>query len=126
MILLSSDGTPQRDFIHGNDVCEAIRILVNTNEKLEDNIYHISSGKTLTLMELSELIRKEYQTRYNKWIPIITPQEVITDSKLVVPLGKYIICNNKIKTLGFSPAYTINRGINEIFSYLEKETMSNQ
>ena len=32
-IRLLSDGTPQRDFIHGNDVCQAVQCLLNTNEK---------------------------------------------------------------------------------------------
>jgi nucleoside-diphosphate-sugar epimerase len=43
-IRLLSDGTPQRDFIHGNDVCQAIKKIIEYEpKKIENNIYHISS-----------------------------------------------------------------------------------
>lgn len=118
-INLHSDGTPQRDFIHGNDVCEAIKILVNTNNKLNDNTYHISSGNTLTLMELSQIIKKVFQDRYDKVLPIITPQGIIHETSLLPINEKYTISNNKLKALGFLPTYSIERGINELFTYLE-------
>jgi UDP-glucose 4-epimerase len=118
-IRLLSDGTPQRDFIHGNDICNAIRILIATDEKLTENTYHISSGNTLTLMELAQIIKKEYQLRYNKLLPIITPQGETDDTQLFDYAEKCCISNNKLKALGFSPNYTIKQGINELFSYLE-------
>jgi len=118
-IRLLSDGTPQRDFIHGNDICEAIRILINSNEKSENNIYHISSGSTLTLMELAQIIKNEYQARYNKSLPIITPQGIINESEPTDSFEKYTISCKKLKYLGFSPAYSINQGVNELFNYLE-------
>jgi UDP-glucose 4-epimerase len=119
-IRLLSDGTPQRDFIHGNDVCEAIRVLINTNEKLADNIYHVSSGNTLTLIEIAQIIKKEYQLRYGKFLPIVTPQGSIDDRPPSSPIEKYHISNNKLNALGFLPVYSISRGVNELFSYLEK------
>ncbi len=121
-IRLLSDGTPQRDFIHGNDICEAVKILINTNDKLTDNTYHISSGKTLTLLELAQIVNEEYCKIYGNLLPIVTPEGVIRKSGISVPLEKYIISNNKLKTLGFLPAYSINRGINELFNYLENNS----
>lgn len=118
-IRLLSDGTPQRDFIHGNDVCEAVRILINTDKKLTDNTYHISSGNTLTLMELAQIIKSEYQIRYNQILPITTPQGFVNEAERTVLDKKYTISNNKLKKLGFSPVYSVNRGVNELFSYLE-------
>lgn len=118
-IRLLSDGTPQRDFIHGNDVCEAIRVLINTNEKLTDNTYHISSGNTLTLMELAQIIKNEFKLRYQKILPIITPQGIVNETELTILGEKYTISNNKLKALGFSPTHSINQGVNELFSYLE-------
>lgn len=118
-IRLLSDGTPQRDFIHGNDVCEAVRILINTTEKLTDNTYHVSSGNTLTLMELAHIIKSEYQNRYNKILPIFTPQGLVNEAERTVLGKKITISNNKLKALGFSPVYSVNQGINELFSYLE-------
>jgi len=119
-IRLLSDGTPQRDFIHGNDVCEAVNLLVHTDKKSVDNVYHISSGWTYTLMELAQSIKKEYQLRYNKILPIITPKGIVEETEIYAPIEKYTISNNKLKLLGFSPLYSINKGINELFTYLEK------
>lgn len=118
-IRLLSDGTPQRDFIHGNDVCEAIRILINSNEKLANNTYHISSGNTLTLMELAQIIKREFQIRYNQILPIIIPQGIVNEPDRSVSDKKYTISNNKLKALGFSPDYSVSKGVNELFSYLE-------
>lgn len=123
-IRLLSDGTPQRDFIHGNDVCEAVKILINTDQKLGENIYQISSGTTFTLMELAQIINEEYCKIYNNLLPIVTPMGVIHNDEFKVPLEKYTISHNKLKALGFSPGYTINRGINELFSYLESNSYS--
>lgn len=119
-IRLLSDGTPQRDFIHGNDVCEAISKIIEYHPKeIENNIFHISSGQTLTIMEIAKIIKKEFQIRYNQVIPIITPQGIVDETERTIPDKKYIISNNKIKTIGFSTAYSINQGINELFCYLE-------
>ena len=123
-IRLLSDGTPQRDFIHGNDVCEAIRILINTDINQIDNIYHVSSGNTLTLMELAQIIKREFQIRYSEVLPIITPQGNVNEMELSVLDKKYTISNNKLKALGFSPVYSVSQGVNELFSYLENNKAS--
>lgn len=120
-IRLLSDGTPQRDFIHGNDVCKAIHCLINTDEKLIDNTYHISSGETVTLMELAQIIKKEFQLRYNQSLPIVTPDGIINEKKLNCSLEKYTIDNNKLQTLGYFPDYSLSQGVNELFSYLENK-----
>ena len=118
-IRLLSDGTPQRDFIHGNDVCEAVHILIKTEEKRINNTYHISSEKTLTLMEIAQTIQQEYQSLYNASVPIISPQGIVLEKGFILSKEKYSISNSKLKALGFLPACSLNRGIDELFSYLE-------
>lgn len=120
-IRLLSDGTPQRDFIHGNDVCNAIKLLINTDEKLSNNIYHISSGNTLTLKELALIIKNEFQNRFGQVLPVITPHGIISEKEPTSQVKKYTISNAKLKVLGFLPAYSIERGVNELFNYLEKK-----
>lgn len=119
-IRLLSDGTPQRDFIHGNDVCKAIYCLINTDVKLINNTYHISSGETVTLMELAQIIKKEFQLRYNQSLPIVNPEGIINEKNFNFFLEKYTIDNNKLQTLGYFPDYSLIQGVNELFSYLEK------
>ena len=123
-IRLRSDGTPQRDFIHGNDFCEAIRILLNAEKSTTDNKYHISSGITLTLLELAKIIQTEFHSRYNKILPIIAAKSIIDDTERIISSEKYTVNNNRLKSLGFIPKYTIEKGINELFSYLENNQES--
>jgi UDP-glucose 4-epimerase len=119
-IHLISDGSPQRDFIHGNDVCQAVNILIDTNIKsVENNVYHISSGQTVTLLELAKTIRDVYQNRYGHLLPISTPDKIITGFETPKNNNRYQISNEKIKRLGFSPDYNIGSGINSLFNYLE-------
>ena len=53
-IKLLSDGSPLRDFIHGDDVALAVDLLIEADTKCESNIFHISSGRTLSILELAE------------------------------------------------------------------------
>jgi len=120
-IRLLSDGSPQRDFIHGNDVCQSIERLLNLDSKdTENNIFHISSGETLTLLEIAKSVRAVYQNRYGRLLPIFTPDGIISDSSIPAAIERYRISNKKIMDIGFSPEYNIVLGINELFGYLEK------
>lgn len=119
-IRLLSDGSPQRDFIHGNDVCKAIFRLIDSDKKnLDNNIFHISSGETMTLLELAIIIRDVFQIRFGQLLPIITPDKVISDSDQPINVRRYQINNEKIKGIGFDPDYNIISGVNELFNYLE-------
>ena len=121
-INLLSDGSPQRDFIHISDVCKAIKILINTDQKnMTNNTFHISSGNTITILELTHIIKKIYQDRYKCDLEVIFPENLISgNSDKLLKSEKYIINNTKIKSLGFKPVSNIKTGIEDIFDYLEK------
>ncbi|MBI9033218.1 MAG: NAD(P)-dependent oxidoreductase [Bacteroidales bacterium] len=121
-IKLLSDGSPQRDFIHSSDVCNAIEVLVKTQVKnLQNNSYHISSGKTLTILEIAHYVKSVYEKRYNYDVNVILPGGEISvknDTSSLVN-EKYTVSISKLKELGFVPKTDLNKGINEIFDYLE-------
>lgn len=116
---LLSDGTPQRDFIHGSDVVNAVSRLLQSAPKVEDNTYHISSGTTYTIMELAAKIREVYQKRYGQKLPIFTPKGAYDTDSYQPPAGKYTIQNEKLSKLGFKPEVHLEEGINMLFNYLE-------
>lgn len=121
-IQLFSDGYPQRDFIHGKDVCLAIEKLIdNQNKLIENNVYHISSGETLTILEIALIIKNVYQNRYGQNLPILTPNKVFLDEDTLPEVERYKISNRKIMNLGFSPKFNLLAGINDLFDYLEKK-----
>ena len=78
-IRLKSDGSPQRDFIHGDDVASAIDLFVNGKNNNKNNIFHISSGRTFTILELAHKVRSVYNQEYNNEIEIILPDNSISE-----------------------------------------------
>ena len=120
-INLSSDGSPQRDFIHSSDLCRAIELIINSDEKnIPHNTFHISSRKTLTILELAHTVKQVYQDRYQKEINVILPNDITSfNPNKFEKVNKYIIDNTKLKSLGFSPEIKLSNGINEIFNYIE-------
>jgi UDP-glucose 4-epimerase len=121
-IKLLSDGSPQRDFIHSSDICKAVEILIEAKEdKLQDNIFHIASGYTLTIMELAHMVKKSYEEKYHSEIPIYLPDNSISNTiGNFKKVEKYSLDTTKIRKLGFDIQTNLKTGINELFDYLEK------
>ena len=120
-ITLLSDGSPQRDFIHGSDVARAVQILLETGEEvLEENVFHISSGNTLTILELAHMVTNVFEEIYKKRISVYLPgNSVPTDQGVFQDLKKYSFDTTRMRYLGFQPQTDLKAGINELFDYLE-------
>lgn len=110
-IVLQSDGTPLRDFIHGWDVCSAVQSIVETAS--QHSCYNLSSGVTLSIMDIAIKIREVYVQRYSKELVITT-----ADSNNS-PQLPYQIDNSLIRSLGFVPKWSLDDGINELFDFFE-------
>jgi nucleoside-diphosphate-sugar epimerase len=122
-IRLLSDGSPQRDFIHGNDVVNAIKLILEKADKSEENVYHISSGKTKSILELALTIQSEYFKMYNQEIPIFTPNGLFSKSDYIKPNSFFHLSNEKIKEIGYSPMVSLEEGIQELFTYCENKNL---
>ena len=120
MLIFAKD-ISQRDFIHSSDLCRAIELIINSDEKnIPHNTFHISSRKTLTILELAHTVKQVYQDRYQKEINVILPNDITSfNPNKFEKVNKYIIDNTKLKSLGFSPEIKLSNGINEIFNYIE-------
>lgn len=119
-IKLLSDGSPQKDFIHSSDVFRAVEILINT-QKVKNNTYNVSSGKTFTILELAHIVKSVYQELYKKEIQIIlVDKSTSKNSNTVSKNKKYIVSNSKLNLLGFAPKTDLKTGIKGTFKYLEK------
>ena len=116
-IVLQSDGSPQRDFIHGWDVAKAVETILMSD--CEQMIYNVSSGETLTIMEIAWQIKHIYQSRFGKTIDIFTPTGKV-DMPLAATEPKYIIDNSALRNLGYKPEWNLEKGINDLFDFLEK------
>jgi len=119
-IVLSSNGSPQRDFIHISDICKAIEVLLEYNDNLGEKLYHISSGNTLTILELAHEVRQVYNQRYKVKITVYLPDNTISESSINIQNNqKFHLDNTRLNNLGFQPEINLDMGINEIFDYLE-------
>ena len=119
-IKLLSDGSPQRDFIHGSDVCRAVEVLMaRQKDSILDNIFHIASGKTLTILELAHEVKKVFTERFHKEIEIILPDNTVSDDPdKFRDADKYTIDNAKLTILGFQPETSLYEGFRELFGFL--------
>jgi len=112
-IVLQSDGTPLRDFIHGWDVCRGVQAIMETSE--QHMTYNLSSGNTISIMEIAKKIRDVYKIRYENELPITTA-ECKSDFKT----PKYILDNSLICSIGFEPRWSLEAGINDLFDFLQQ------
>ncbi|CAM4082903.1 NAD(P)-dependent oxidoreductase [Flavobacterium sinopsychrotolerans] len=111
-IILQSDGTPLRDFIHGWDVCYGVQNIIETPEK--NLTYNLSSGTTLSIMDIAKKIKAVFAIRYGIELPIsATDQKNKTESK------RYQLDNSLIRSIGFEFKLSLEDGINNLFDYLE-------
>ncbi len=125
-IKLLSDGSPQRDFIHSSDICKAVEMLITSEDisMLRDNVFHIASGNTLTILELAHEVKKVFNNRYQKDIPIILPNNLISEG-LDDNIDKFVLSTKNMEHLGFCPTTDLIAGIDEVFSYLENRDKNN-
>ena len=120
-IKLLSDGSPQRDFIHILDICQAIEILIDTDSSFDDNIFHIASGKTYTILELAHTVREVFKDRYLKEINISLPDNSISKNpNKFKDIERFFIDTTRIEEYGFHSTIDLATGINSIFEYLEE------
>lgn len=119
-IQLRTDGSAQRDFIHGDDVFYALEcIILSRTYKNRDYTFHIASGNTMTILEIAHCIKRVYKNIYKEDINISLPSSLVTNHINSNPKERYKIDNSRIKKIGFSQKTDLETGIKEIFTYLQ-------
>jgi len=120
-LTLLSDGSPQRDFIHSSDVARAVQVLIETEKsELEDNIFHIASGNTLTILELAHIVKRVYQARFEKRISVCLPNGSISTHPAPMERSeRHLFDIRRINHIGFQPRIEPESGIIGLFDYLE-------
>lgn len=113
---IASDGSSYRDFIHGNDVCNAVNTLISQTEKCTDFIYHVSSGISYSIATLASIVQREFYKRYRREVSVKYLQEPIKDK---YSEKNFIVDNSRLKKLGFSVSVSIEDGINSMFDYFD-------
>ena len=67
-IIIKSEGSQQRNFIHYNDVCKHLNYLINSESKKK--LIYLTSKKNYTLIDLAFAIQNVYQKLFMKKLNI--------------------------------------------------------
>ena len=117
-IILKSNGTAERDFIHISDTAKAVELLIEEDFRREMNTFNISSGVTYNLLEVAHIIQKTFASKLNVEIPVYyNTNELSLTTPPTNP--SYTINHDKIKSLGYLSTMCIEDGVETLFDYFE-------
>ena len=116
-IVLQSDGKVFRDFIHIHDIANAISCIME-NASLTDQLYQISSARTVSLLEVAHTVNQVYHKLFNEFLPVFVSGSVASKS-FSDSSAPYVIDNARLLSSGYSAEIDLIAGISDIFNYLE-------
>jgi len=108
VVKLWGDGSPMREFLHVDDLAEALYICMQKYD--ESEIINIGTGEDVTIKELAETIievtgyKNDYEWDTSK--PNGTPRKVLNV--------------DKIKSLGWEPKISLRQGIKSTYEWYKK------
>ena len=108
LVELWGDGSPFREFLHVDDLADAI--VFSLGCKLKESIYNVGSSKEVSIKKLAELISKivEYEGEiyWNKKMPNGTPRKKLN--------------SERFNELGFSPKILFEEGLQSTYKWFQK------
>ena len=112
-VTIQGDGSNVRAFLHVNDVCSALNLVLK-NGKIGE-IYNIGSDENdeYTILDISKLLIKNIVNteEYDKWITYIKDRP-FNDKR-------YYISNQKVKDLGWTIETEFNEGIINLINHIK-------
>ena len=116
-IVLNSDGLASKDFIHYSAITNVVHQLLLLKE-VNSGIYNLSSGNSITLLELAFEVQKIYSELYGIELNIY-----INKNQLIKTLDKTKY-NNRIENFNLMQMISydsipIQEGIKSLFNYLD-------
>ncbi len=120
-IVLNSDGSAIRDFIHFSDICSGINTLIGSTTQFgEDNTLHFSSSKSITMLDVATEVRSVYSKLYGEIIPIYINTDEEWNGIRKNEKTHNIISNTLAKKHSLEFKKELTAGIEDLFTYLQK------
>ena len=115
-ILLSSDGSPQRDFIHGDNVCGYILEILKDDNQF--STYNICSGVSKSIAEIAIKVREEASKKLSEDVEIVNKhnQKIDLESKKPDVSNTKRYDNSRLKDIKIN-GVSIDTGISEVLDY---------
>jgi dTDP-L-rhamnose 4-epimerase len=110
--IVFEDGLQSRDFVHVNDVCQAL-VLAMENEAANGEIFNVGTGQPITIKEvaetISEKINPDLRPEFNQQYRIGDIRHCVADI-------------SKIKNkLGYKPNIKFKDGINDLINWIKNQ-----
>ena len=104
---LWGSGTPMREFLHVDDMAQAVLFAVEN--VLPEYLYNVGTGTDVTIKELAETIQN------------ITGHkgEIIWDSSKPDGTPRKLMDSNKIMSLGWKPTYDLKSGVTNTYDWFK-------
>ena len=118
-INLISDGEEEREFLYAEDCCEALEtIMLNYKDFNSDNELHVTSFKSIKIIDIAYIIQKEF-AKIGQEVKIIRSKE-----KDTVQMNMKNKANDFV-TKWWNPKTSIELGISKIFTQMYTEYYKN-
>ena len=108
VVKLWGDGSPKREFLHVDDLAEALYIIM---ERYDDGeIIHVGTGEDITIKELSEMIVE------------VTGYENEYEWDTTKPNGtlRKVLNVDKVKSLGWEPKIELKEGLESTYEWYKE------
>lgn len=107
---LWGSGTPMREFLHVDDLAEAVLFAVENI--LPEHLYNVGTGADVTIKELAETIQNIVNHK----------GEIVWDSSKPDGTPRKLMDSSKLKALGWKPNFDLKMGVKDTFNWF----MNNQ
>jgi UDP-glucose 4-epimerase len=119
-IVLKGDGSPIRDFVHYDYLCDCIEQLLKAERKNNKDVVQLSSGSSFSMMEIAIKVQKVYQQKYGKIIDIYINSTEKASTYIEMDKKSLLIQKSDLFDSKSESIVTLENGITRIFSYLEE------
>jgi dTDP-L-rhamnose 4-epimerase len=110
--IVFEDGLQSRDFVHVNDVCQAL-VLAMENEAANGEIFNVGTGQPITIKEVAETISEKINPDLR---PEFNQQYRIGDIRHCV--ADILKIKNK---LGYKPNINFKEGIDDLINWIKNK-----
>lgn len=115
-IILKGNGLQRRDFVSMFDVCRVVEQSLNF---VENGIYNLGYGKSLSILEIANIVRDVYREEFQKEIEIIiNHQDTTKPQNLEVDISKIQ------KLINFKFQHRFSEEIRNIFKLLQNRKVN--
>ena len=104
-IYVYGDGTQSRDFTYIDDICEAIKLILESDKNWKNEVFDIGYGESTTVNKLIDMLKGIINPTFDK---VVYQDEKPYDVKETLANA-----NKLYEWFGFKPKYDIKKGLRE-------------